>query len=444
MISIDLSLLIRDYISQEGETKDAGKTYYFKKYFKGKLVFYYKSGSSITAAEWGNGSTWYILTDSKVEHHKVSCVIKDIVEVDDETTKLVLPLNTFLNLRTREYHLDGANVTIKRSCPNLDVVMEANNRLWGASSEDNTIYACKLGDPTNWQYYQQTSVDSYYAEQGSEGDWTGCANYGGHLLFFKEDSITKLYGTAPSSYQTVTVLAQGVAKDSPKSIAVINDMVIYKSRKGIMAYDGGAPYEISQKFGQMKYYNVVGGTDGKNYYCTIQHRSPNAIIAGAKDPVYRMLCLDIEKAMWHQHDETGAERFFNYDGELCMITTNGNIEIIDAREPVESADMMHWSAEFGPFDEYVENRKVYSKLSLRAVGAKGARLDIYIAIDDDYDAAFGWEKVAEFSFDGHGDGEIIPIVPRRCDKYSVRIDGVGQCEIKELTRRYRIGTGGKL
>lgn len=448
-IDIEFDAGLREYVIQTGESKVNSKVYYFKVASSEAPGYYFdhKNGSEISDKDWGDGSSWYIYSDYFNEHISVSCRVVDIYK--DPTGPMMvikLPYNTFLSLRSRELKITLTTMSIKRNCPNLAYVMEANNRLWGVSNEDNTIYACKLGDPTNWHYFQQTSVDSYYAEQGSDGDWTGCANYGGHLLFFKEDSITKLYGTAPSSYQTVTVLAQGVSKDSPKSVAVINDMVVYKARRGIMAYDGGVPYEISQKFGGMKYYNVVGGTDGKDYYCTIQHRDPEVIVAGSKDPVYRLLCLDIEKAMWHQHDEVGAKCFFQYDGEVCLINDRGNIEVIDARDPVEDAGLMHWAAEFGPFDEYVENRKVYSKMSLRAVGAKGSTIKVSIAIDDDYDkpAGMGWEEVASFTFDGYGDGEFIPIVPRRCDKFSIRVDGIGECEIKELTRRYRIGTGGKL
>lgn len=376
------------------------------------------------------------------EFNQITDVLKNLEEKDKSTTITFAKDDTLLpSIMGQEYlTVEVDNMTISRTSPDIDIVMESNNRLWGASNDDNTIYCCKLGDPTNWQYFQQTSVDSYYAEQGTDGDWTGCANYGAHLLFFKEDSITKLYGTAPSSYQTVTVTAPGVAKDSPKSIAVINDMVVYRSRNGIMAYDGSVPYEISQKFGDMVYSNVVGGTDGKNYYCTLDHSGPDG-------PAHRLLCLDIEKATWHQHDETGAECIFKYDGQACMITTDGNIEIIDAREPDEDQNLMTWIAVFGPFDEYVENRKVYSKMSLRATGKTNARIRVFISIDNDYDKiehGEGWEEVADITFDGYGDGEYIPIVPRRCDKFSIKIEGTGMCEIKELTRRYRMGTGGKL
>ena len=41
-------------------------------------------------------------------------------------------------------------VQLERRVPDLDFVTECDNRVWGCSSRENVIYACKLGDPTNW------------------------------------------------------------------------------------------------------------------------------------------------------------------------------------------------------------------------------------------------------------------------------------------------------
>ena len=105
----------------------------------------------------------------------VSCVVEDVSGND-----IYLPSETFIELIGEGatsvklvYNSTPANNTkITREVPDMDYVIEWNNRLWGASNADNTIYACKLGDPCNWQYYQGTSMDSYYAQQGTDGAWT--------------------------------------------------------------------------------------------------------------------------------------------------------------------------------------------------------------------------------------------------------------------------------
>lgn len=42
-------------------------------------------------------------------------------------------------------------VRVERICPEMDFVVEKDNRLWGCSSADHETYCCKLGDPTNWR-----------------------------------------------------------------------------------------------------------------------------------------------------------------------------------------------------------------------------------------------------------------------------------------------------
>lgn len=48
----------------------------------------------------------------------------------------------------------AAPVKVERRVPELDFVTEQGNRVWGCSRKENTIYACALGDPTNWYSYQ--------------------------------------------------------------------------------------------------------------------------------------------------------------------------------------------------------------------------------------------------------------------------------------------------
>ena len=105
-------------------------------------------------------------------------------------------------------------------------------------------------------------MDSYYAEQGTDGEWTGCAAYSTHLLFFKEDCIHKVYGSKPSTFQIETAQCHALEKGSSKSIAIINETVLYKSRLGIMAYSGGVPVLISENFGTDRYSDAIAGTDG--------------------------------------------------------------------------------------------------------------------------------------------------------------------------------------
>ena len=67
------------------------------------------------------------------------------------------------------------------------------------------IYACKLGDPTNWFSYRGIAADSYAVTVGSDGAFTGAATCMGYALFFKENTLHKLCGTKPSDFQLTSL-----------------------------------------------------------------------------------------------------------------------------------------------------------------------------------------------------------------------------------------------
>ena len=385
-----------------------------------------------------------------------SCIIDDVVN----TNTLVLPKETFIELTgegatgvTLE-SIDSSTPAISRTMPDLDFIVEWNNRLWGVSNADNTVYACKLGDPTNWQYYQGTSLDSYYAQQGTDEVFTGVAEYSGHIIFFKPNSMCRVYGTSPSNYQVTNTKAYGVEDGSSQSVLTINDTVFYKSEIGIMAYQGGIPVCISGKINK-KFKNVVAGTEGTKYYAS-------CIIEDPEEYKGRLLVFDIDKQLWHIEDnmrfthccKVGSKVYYTTSATNVMTCENnlvcakdlmvstafveGEAGIINPDEPSESYDDIEWMAQFGPFDEYLEEHKIYSKLALRFKANGPASAKVFISIDEGE-----WEQVEEYE-DISTKGDFIPIIPRRCDRYSVRIEGKGNVELKSLTRRVRQGSFGRL
>lgn len=357
-----------------------------------------------------------------------SCIIENVKD-----NVLTFPRETFIEL-TGEGATDITFTgTIKREAPDITHVIEWNNRLWGVSDEDNTIYACKLGDPKNWKYYQGTSLDSYYAQQGTDEQWTGCAAYSSHLIFFKENRMTKIYGTSPSTFQVTNTRAFGVEKGSSKSVVVLNNVVLYKSTIGIMAYEGGDPYSISEKI-NCKFKNVVAGTEGIKYYASVQK----------EDGTNELLVFDIDKACWHKEDDVRFRGCTILDSKLMFISDvdtdafdKDKIYIVNPETPSETKMQREWMAVFGAFDENIENQKIFSKMSLRLIPHSKTIVTIYIKMDDGE-----WERVKQIGYAETG-GVTVPIVPRRCDRFYIKIVGKGDCEIKSLTRRFRRGSGVK-
>lgn len=315
----------------------------------------------------------------------------------------------------------GSGFTIEREIPDLDYILEYSNRLYGCKG--STIYVSKLGDPTNWFFYGTgTAESSYTVEVGTDGDFTGIAPYPTHILFFKENCVHKLYGYKPSNYQLITQNCLGVEKGSHKSIQLINGTLFYKSREGIMVYTGDNPSIISHNFGKVRYDSAVSGTDMMKYYVSMHNREDNK---------WYLFVYDIEKGIWMLEDNTHAEDFAYIDEQLIytdhdkqkVITTNGTGE-----------DDIEWYARFGDFDEFIENKKVYSKIEMRLFMEENTSFSTWISVDEG-----AWEPVCHLSTYFPRAVEM-PIVPRRCNKFAVLIKGTGYVKIESMTRVVREGT----
>ena len=314
---------------------------------------------------------------------------------------------------------EAGDITITRSAPDLTFVFESNNRLWGCAG--NTIYASKLGDPTNWNYFNGLSQDSYAVDVGSDGEFTGCGAAPSHLVFFKDNVMHKLYGTKPSNYQTSDVRVDGVQAGCENSICLLNGVLYYKSRNGVMAYESGVPECISHDLGDEAFGNAAAGTDGVKYYISMQKG----------DGSWHMFVFDPRNGMWHREDETHAQQFAFCKGELTYIDASTN-DIVATTGGTD--EEIRWYAQLGDFNEYSDDKKIYSKVKVRMKMNAGARVTISVSTDG---SAF--IPVSTI----HAQSErvaYVPIIPIRCDRFSIRLDGVGVCKVESFVREYTQGS----
>lgn len=191
---------------------------------------------------------------------------------------------------------------IQRSLPDFEYACECNNRIFGVSNTTNEIYACKLGDPMNWNTFMGLADDSYSLKFGTEGPFTGIFNYMGTILIFKENYIHRLYGTKPSNYAVDTLKCDGIAADGWDSCALIDGTLFYKGTHGIYAYSGNMPVKISDQFGVEKYSGGRGGAYNGKYY------------------IYFDECgfsYDVAKGIWHK--ENSLDVVSNLEEHLCNL-----------------------------------------------------------------------------------------------------------------------------
>lgn len=345
-----------------------------------------------------------------------------------EANVITFPENSFVipdaNKESGMYNESG-NIKIERPVPDMDFVVESNNRLWGCKG--NSIYSCKLGDPKNWNDYSAISNASYWVDVGTDGDFTGVAAYSTHIAFFKEDYIHRLYGNnKPSTYQINTIRGLGLQKGCHKSIQAVDDIIYYKSREGIVAYAGDYPVLITQNF-KHKYTEAVAGTDLMKYYVSMKR----------KDGVWDFFAYDLNRGLWHQEDNTHASMFTFLEGRLIYIDAGVNkVYIINAEENIIPEDaLIEWSATFGDYDEYLENKKIYSRIQMRFEMEDEAELTVLIAVDGG-----PWERMTHLYTDKQRT-MYLPIVPRRCDKFKLRLEGKGRTRIESIVRLCRQGSG---
>ena len=93
-----------------------------------------------------------------------------------------------------------------------------------------------------------------------------------------------------------------------------------------------------------------------------------------------------------------------------------------------------WSATLCPFNEMVHGRKGYSRLYLRADLEAGAWVKAEVSADG---APF---RQVYLGHNDHAKTLQIPILPTRCDTFTVRLSGVGECIIKSFVREFSVGS----
>ncbi len=371
------------------------------------------------------------------------------------------------------YHIQTDPVTVKRTLPLMDFVCELDNRIWGCRSglnRDgdmvNEIYASKQGDATNWNYYAGLANDSYAASVGSQGDFTGMAAYGGYMYFFKEDGFHKLYGNKPSNYEMIWKPCRGVQKGCAKSIAVVDEVLIFKSRDAIVAYDGSEE-TISDKLGIEPYYEATAVGYRNKYYISMRDVNYN----------WYLYVYDITKGTWCSEDGKHLIFATYADNGTYIIDSDYNVALINNEKisvkyfPVQTELGTNYLYPF-PEDGYSSETEVYAalypgniisgtmekdfewniqtgdlgldnpynkylkRINIRMQMDVGTKLKIEV----EYDSSGEWEYVTEYYASRKKSYEI-PIAVRRADHVKLRLSGWGGFKLFTIAKAVESGSG---
>lgn len=340
-------------------------------------------------------------------------------------------------------------IGFSRWMPNLDYVTESQNRLWGCKYGQaylgyrydsttnsmqpfygnyvNEIYCSALGDFKNWQTFQGIASDSYTVAVGTDGAFTGAVTHNGYPIFFKENFLHKVYGNYPANYQVQTTACRGVQRGCYRSLAIVNEVAYYKSRSGIMAYDGSLPTEVSAALGDKRYSDARAGYLGNKYYVSMKDDDTEE---------YNLFVFDTKKGMWHREDNTEAVMFSNCRGDLyfidygedCVYTVKGTGQTLEG-------DDVEWETVSGLIGTDSPDKKYVSRLDVRMKLVPGATVSFYA----DYDSLGSWEHL--FTMTGVDLKSFsVPVKPKRCDHMRLKIVGRGEAKIFSIYKTVEWGS----
>ena len=322
-------------------------------------------------------------------------------------------------------------LSIERKVPDMAFITECNNRLWGCSKDGHEIYCCKLGDVKNWNSFVGISTDSWAATIGSDGKFTGAITYLGYPMFFKEDGLIKIAVSATGGHQIKETKCRGVQKGSERSLAILNETLLYKSSAGVCAYNGSLPANISDDLGDLRYCCAAAGTLDYRYYISMKNESGK----------YELFVFDAKNNIWCKEDDTEAVYFCKYKDDLYYIDKKDNtmkslLGTLLYDFPEKSAeDGFNWFAESGNIGYASPDNKYVSRINLRITMEFGTFVDFFLQ----YDSDGVWEH--KFNISGTGTRTFtLPVIPKRCDHFKYKLSGRGGCKIHTITKTLEQGS----
>ncbi len=344
---------------------------------------------------------------------------------------------------------ESITLKIKSEIPRMDFIVEHNNRLWGCRYGENNngdfvneIYASKSGEPMSWYSFNGISTDSYMANLGCPGEFTGAAALGNEVIFFKEEYIIRISGFMPSEFQVMSIPARGVEKGAHGSVVSLNERIFYKNSEGIMLYDGTFPVNISSHLSSERFIaHTASGIDGK-YVVSMTD----------SDGERGLYIFDAVKGVWYREDDSFCVKFiFQRKGSLLFVCEKEDecrFFVMSYEDSKSRAEKLLSEA---PFTIVPEKEVFWSALTgitgVKAASGKEKIRSFYITLALGEEAFLeisiitdeNSEKEKIFFLDRKTNGVVrIPVNVPPCVKSRLYFSGKGECTVHRIERVVRI------
>lgn len=314
-----------------------------------------------------------------------------------------------------------------------------NNRMFACNAGGDCVHSSVIGKPYDFTTLEDGEASADWIEVVSAGQFTGIAAFGGNVYYFKEHCVHKLYGSSPTDWQLVMLPINGVEEGADKSVAVENDVCIYKSTDGFYLFDGFTATKISGKLGRntvlpdeceksLRYIEYSSCIFKGKYYCSAYDRI---------EKKYTLYTYDINTGLWcaeELNSDSGFTNLMRTNRDVYGVKVEEDrINLVSLSSGGEFSDEQYetgfeWSVESGDMTLGYANNKYISKIQIRAQGEAGTKIYVKVVADRKEN------KSAEFEFSPDTlDSFSYSPKPIRCDNFRMLLSGTGQAKIYSIT-----------
>lgn len=311
--------------------------------------------------------------------------------------------------------------------PALDFIASQNNRLYGCSNLDKTIYVSALGDPCDFGTYEGVSTDAYAVVVGSMGDFTGCIATGNAVLFLKQHCIHKLLGSMPSDFYLKEYALEGVKEGCSGSLVNCEGIAVYISEHGIAMYNGSSVNVLNYGVDPSKVSGLTAALfDGREYWLSCIYDGDEALFEFDLDKSILVQAGSVQTdALVH----AGSDNYYVADNKLYHMTSEANPYSV-------------WKMIFKPFIESVSGsknssseifeKKRYTRLFLRTELPEGSTIIASWKKPEDET----WTTIGAITGKKNEVNTLIYQTPR-VDGYQLKLSGIGPMTILSMQREFQ-------
>ena len=314
------------------------------------------------------------------------------------------------------YSITG-NYVVSDGIPLVQYATVDNNRVFAA--QGNSIYASSQGNYAKWNEFADEDgnpnpLGSYAETLDTPQDITGIIKYRGNVVIVKPDLVYESFGNKPP-YRIVEVAKTGCIDG--RSVVEVNSVLYWLGHKGIYAYTGGQPRNISEKLNKT-FENGIAGTDGRKYY-----------ISAYDGDKWELYVYDTYSGLWHIEDNKQFVGLAYADGHMHGLAKDGNVYKFGGGD-----ERVEWEFETQDFTFGMPNKKTLSKIYIRVQMARYSDLDIYIKKDNgefERKATYHANEFTTFDFKAK---------IKKFDSFALMFKGMGDVRVLDIHGDVTVGT----